>query len=125
MKLQKEDGYYYLMEDGNEIAIATTDQSFIDELGAMKLSKQNCDEIFEVVNVEDIRKAVNTGIHLASTTSNTLISVATEQSSEKLTEIEVEIDMDIVSDGLDEMAQPQYAKILKVDENNCLILKKK
>jgi hypothetical protein len=54
MKLQKEDGYYYLMEDGNDIAIATTDQSFIDELGAMKLSKENCDEIFGVVDVEEL-----------------------------------------------------------------------
>jgi hypothetical protein len=54
MKLQKEDGYYYLMEDGNDIAIATTDQSFIDELGAKKLSKQNCDEIFGVVDVEKL-----------------------------------------------------------------------
>jgi len=54
MKLQKEDGYYYLMEEGNDIAIATTDQSFIDELGAMKLSKENCDEIFGVVDVEKL-----------------------------------------------------------------------
>ncbi|MEY2869823.1 MAG: hypothetical protein RIR01_2325 [Bacteroidota bacterium] len=56
MKLQKEDGYYYLMEEGNDIAIATTDQSFIDELGAMKLSQENCDEIFGVVDVEKLAK---------------------------------------------------------------------
>jgi len=54
MKLQKEDGYYYLMKDGNDIAIATTDQSFIDELGARKLSKENCDEIFSVIDVEKL-----------------------------------------------------------------------
>ncbi len=53
-KLQKKDGYYYLMQDSNDIAIATTDQSFIDELGAMKLSKENCDEIFGVVDIEKL-----------------------------------------------------------------------
>jgi hypothetical protein len=54
MKLQFENNEYYLMKDGEELAIATTDQSFIDELGAMKLSKQNCDEIFGVIDVEKL-----------------------------------------------------------------------
>ncbi len=41
------------------------------------------------------------------------------------TEIEVEIEMETTSEGLDEMAQPQYDKVPKLDENRCLILKNK
>jgi hypothetical protein len=41
------------------------------------------------------------------------------------TEIEVEIEMETTSEGLDEITQPQYAKVPKLDENRCLILKNK
>ena len=34
MKLQFEENEYYLMKYGEELAIATTDESFIKELGA-------------------------------------------------------------------------------------------
>jgi hypothetical protein len=42
----------------------------------------------------------------------------------KQTEWEVEIEMDTINDGLDEMAQPQYAKIPKLDVDGCIILKR-
>jgi hypothetical protein len=44
-------------------------------------------------------------------------------SSEK--EIEVVIEIEKIYDGLDEMAKPQYLEQLKLDENGCLILKRK
>jgi hypothetical protein len=91
MKLQKEDGYYYLMEDGNDIAIATTDQSFIDELGAMKLSKQNCDEIFGVVEIE----------------------------------VEIEMTEDYLTWKKSDIEKLSDCLVPKLDENSCLILKKK
>jgi hypothetical protein len=46
------------------------------------------------------------------------------QSLQQPTEIEVEVVMETISDGLDEMAQPQYAKVPKLDSEGCLILKK-
>jgi len=41
------------------------------------------------------------------------------------TEWDVEIEMEKVSDGLDEMAQNQYSKQPKLDADGCLILKRK
>ena len=41
------------------------------------------------------------------------------------TEWDVEIEMEQVYDGLDEMAQKQYRRQPKLDENKCLILKRK
>ena len=41
------------------------------------------------------------------------------------TEWDVEIEMEKVSDGLDEMAQHQYSKQPKLDADGCLILKLK
>lgn len=39
------------------------------------------------------------------------------------TEWDVEVEMEQVYDGLDEMAQPQYSKQRKLDADDCLILK--
>lgn len=172
MKLQKEDGYYYLMAEGNDIAIATTDQSFIDELGAMKLSKENCDDIFGVVDVEklaenyekenfngdlehhplqifkagfnkaielnkdklftveDMRQAYDNGMDNIDADGCAIDDpdedfFDTLRCIQQPKEIEVEIEMELVSDGLDEMAQPQHKRVPKLDENVCLILKKK
>jgi hypothetical protein len=47
------------------------------------------------------------------------------QSLQQPTEIEVEIVTETINDGLDEMAQPQYAKVPKLDSEGQLILKKK
>ena len=41
------------------------------------------------------------------------------------TEWDVVVEMEEVYDGLDEMAQKQYSKQPKLDENGCLILKRK
>jgi len=49
MKLQKEDNVYYLV-DGKD-TIATTDSEFHKDGTVMKLSKENCDEIFGVVDI--------------------------------------------------------------------------
>jgi hypothetical protein len=71
---------YYLMKDGEELAVATTDESFIKELGAERLSVKNCDAIY--------CEAINYGYDLD--------------------EIEIEIETRNL-----------------LDENGCLILKKK
>jgi hypothetical protein len=105
-----------------------------------KLSKQNCDEIFGVTDVEKLAKihhklqyidAYNPDIEpyvVADYTAG--FNKAMELMKDKLTwfkqptEIEVEIEMDTINDGLDEMAQPQYAKVPKLDSEGCLKLKK-
>jgi hypothetical protein len=55
MELQFEDNEYYLVDENND-TIATTDKILLKEYdGYMKkLSKQNCDEIFGVVDVVDV-----------------------------------------------------------------------
>ena len=136
MKLQFDDNDYYLM-DGND-TIATTDKIMIKVDGSVKkLSKENCDEIFGVTDVKDIRKSVNTGVYLGSTISNTLISIATEQSLlQQPTEIEVEIEMEIKQQLVNGyrnqpeniigfIAEYENISVPKLDENGCLILKKK
>jgi hypothetical protein len=40
------------------------------------------------------------------------------------TEIEVEIEMELISDGIDENCHTQYVKVPKLDVYGCLILKK-
>ena len=72
MKLQFEENEYYLMKDGEDLAIATTDESFIKELGAERLSVENCDAIY--------CEAINYGYDLD--------------------EIEIEIEMDFYLDQL-------------------------
>jgi hypothetical protein len=177
MKLQKEDGYYYLMEDGNDIAIATTDQSFIDELGAMKLSKQNCDEIFGVVDVEKLayetyepetfvnhsdmyrylcikffKEGFNKAMELNKDklfTADDMLKTTVEiwntckdnkhdetftqcfnktlKSLQQPTEIEVEIEMreDYLTWKQSDIEKMSDCLVPKLDENGCLILKKK
>jgi hypothetical protein len=141
-KLTYDDNHYYLETVHDRIGkmiIATTDH----ELGKIlnypfKLSKQNCDTIFGVSDVEDIRKAVNTGIYLTSTTSNTLISIATEESLQPTKEIQVELEMKkygycegCTKSGLwhcahaDTCGNAVELERPKLDENGCVIIKKK
>ena len=54
MKLQFEENEYYLMKDGEELAIATTDESFIKELGAERLSKKNCQAIENGYDLDEL-----------------------------------------------------------------------
>lgn len=123
--IKEKEGVYSLL-DGNRF-ISTTE---CKEGTPNKLSKENCDEIFGVVDVKDIRKSVNTGVYLGSTTSNTLMSIATEQSLQQPKEIEVEIEMVCPQckdwGYVDECRNNCNKKFLqqKLDDNNCLILKK-
>ena len=125
-KLIKENDFYYLKVDGK--IIADIDGHPLKSVN-LKLSKQNCDEIFGRIDDNDIRKSVNTGVYLGSTTSNTLMSIATEQSLQQPTEIEVEIccyigNGDKESDSFKDPLVTNTG-IPKLDENDCLILKKK
>jgi hypothetical protein len=97
MKLQFEENEYYLMKDGEELAIATTDESFIKELGAEKLSIKNCDAIY--------CEAINYGYDLD--------------------EIDVEIETIEYGLGNDENGRPAFETRNLLDENACLILKRK
>jgi len=96
MKLQFEENEYYLMKDGEELAIATTDESFIKELGAERLSVKNCDAIY--------CEAINYGYDLD--------------------EIEIEIET-IYKFSHVTYSRPVFETRNLLDENGCLILKKK
>ena len=52
-KLIKDHDEYVLIND-ERFVIATTDTSMLEVTDKMKLSKQNCDEIFEVVDVQNL-----------------------------------------------------------------------
>jgi hypothetical protein len=131
-----------------------------------KLSHENCDEIFGVVNVEKLATEVEESLdfrEFCSTSFKLGFNKAMELNKDKLftledikksinwswrktdreehiliidehnfiqslrqpTEIEVEMEMEAISEGLDEKAQPQHAMVPKLDEGGCLILKKK
>ena len=137
------------------------------ECDVPKLSKQNCEEIFGVVDVKkmgweyyqnnglyfhsDIAFAsgLNKAMELYKFTLEDMISfgrwIISNQEFENTsswskdtaiyhlnkwkslqqpTEIEVEIVMETISEGLDEMAQPQYGKVPKLDSEGKLILKR-
>ena len=121
--VKRQDRYDLYGSDGSKIASSSP-----NPFG--KLSIKNCDEIFGVVDVEDIRKSVNTGVYLGSTTSNTLMSIATEQSLQQPTEIEVEVEMVCPQckdwGYVDECRNNCNKKFLqqKLDENGNLILKR-
>ena len=53
VKLIKDHQEYMLIND-ERFVIATTDESMLEVTDKMKLSKQNCDEIFGVVDVEKL-----------------------------------------------------------------------
>ena len=114
MILKKLGDEYKLYGEDNS-CIATTQES-----PHKRLSKQNCDEIFGVVDVNDIRKSVNTSVYLGGTTSNTLMSIATEQSLQQPTEIDVDIEM-----WFHGTRHEKGKWIERLDENGCLILSKK
>lgn len=97
MKLQFEENEYYLMKDGEELATATTDESFIKELGAERLSVENCDAIY--------CEAINYGYDLD--------------------EIEIEIEMDFYFPNLPKRGEHKPVVKPKLDADGCLILKRK
>jgi hypothetical protein len=160
-KLIKSGNHYHLFE--GDRFISTTD---CKKGTPNKLSKQNCDEIFGVVDVEklaenyekenfngdlehhplqifkagfnkamelnkdkvyskeDIENAFNLGLGFDGEKGETDTFKEFIRFIQKPTEIEVEIVKEPVYEGLDEMAQPQYAKVPKLDSNGCIILKK-
>jgi len=67
-KLVKENDYhYYLTIDGK--IIADTEAHPLSSINVSKLSKQNCDELFGVVDVEKLDKKIR-GLMMISGTSN-------------------------------------------------------
>jgi hypothetical protein len=170
-KLIKKDDIFYLYVD-ESWAIASTDSR---DNRDKKLSKQNCDELFGVVDVEKLatqhlidkncaslhtswqgynentyKEGFNKAMELNKDKVFTLEDMLKAiqfgedntdiesfddmpeedklqfiQSLQQPTEIEVEIVTETINDGLDEMAQPQYAKVPKLDSEGQLILKKK
>jgi hypothetical protein len=165
--IKQEEGYSLCIEENafnSREFIANTDGMYVKH----RLSKENCDEIFGVVDVEKLASeyakeandiSVKYGVKVLGDNNSTPFkdgfNKATELNKDKLftledvkfawlqgeigelsfsdiiqslqqpTEIEVEIEMELVSDGLDEMAQLQHKRVPKLDENGCLILKKK
>ena len=158
--IKKEDEYILRSETGKLLAISNGGKE------GCKLSKQNCDEIFGIVDVEKLvfcefpngningetsieqkikQFAFKVGFNKAMElnkdkvfTEEQLIEAMTlnrkhlwtqrgviEHIKKQPTEIEVEIKMETINEGLDEMAQPQYAKVPKLDKNGRLILTKK
>jgi len=158
MKLGEEYKLY-----SHDSCVATTQES-----PYKRLSKENCDEIFGVVDVEKLaseyakeandisakydvkvlgdnnstpfKAGFNKAMELNKDKLFTVEDVKFAwlqgeigelsfsdiiQSLQQPTEIEVEIEMELVSDGLNEMAQLQHKRVRKFNENGCLILKKK
>jgi hypothetical protein len=141
----------YHLYDGDK-AIATTIVG--NPMLLPNLSKQNCDEIFGIyspselskVLVEGERGAFEFGYCLAREHNKDKVFTLEDmmncwnkalkfqehkqtfgeyiQSRQQPTEIEVMIVMERILEGLDEMCQPQYAKVPKLDSSGNLILKK-
>lgn len=95
------------------------------EFGYCLAREHNKDKVF---TLEDMLKAIQFGED--NTDIESFDDIPEEdklqfiQSLQQPTEIEVEIEMETVNDGLDEMAQPQYIKVPKLDSEGCIILKK-
>jgi hypothetical protein len=173
MKLQCVENEYYLTDNGR--TIATTDKELLnDMIGAKKLSKQNCDKIFGIVDVEkladdssqeflikpiespiftfgyeegfekamelnkdklftveDMRKVFNRGYDLPEYLEKDIMNEIFDDYIQSLqpTEIEVEIRCYIGNGDKesDSFKDPLVTNtgIPKLDENGCLILKKK
>lgn len=169
--LIKENDFYYLFKDKKIIAELNGHQ--LKSITG-KLSKQNCDEIFEVVDVEKLAHEFSQNLRGRSNlyaiigfdagfnkamelnedkqfTRDDVISAIVHHTyllyndgkgydngddndnridyviaalKQQPTEIEVEITMETISEGLDENAQPKFKIIPKLDKNGCLILKK-
>jgi hypothetical protein len=164
MKLQLENNEYYLMKDGEELAIATTDESFIKELGAERLSRKNCDEIKNGYDLDDLVNEIypeNKNTSLIQITRNfdsrssfkagfqkaleilgdkkfsedelqlAFFHVQNEptfavfKESLQQTEWDVEIETIEYGFGNDKNGRPVFMTRNLLDENGCLIIKKK
>jgi len=131
---QKEIGDYYLILEGK---IYHTNPLFYKRHGVSKggkLSKQNCDELFEVVDVEKLAEEEIPNDGYADTT---LMQKGFNKAMElyQPTEIEVEIVMEKIVDETKMIGAVKgvkgsgdkittYKSVPKLDSEGCLILKK-
>lgn len=130
--IKKADGWYNLYD--GEIGIGSTHE----DLQGYKLSKQNCDEIFGIVDVEKLAKNDPNGYY-ESDYQNIFVDGFINGFNKAMelyqpTEIEVEIEMEVVNhcdcqchtDGVTMhfMACCNPDIVPKLDENNNLILRK-
>jgi hypothetical protein len=125
--IKDEDGYSLFTREENSTNrkfIATTQGMYVDH----KLSKQNCDEIFGVVDV--VYKQVRNGFDgdidsFTEAFAKECINKAMDLYQP--TEIEVEIEMeclDLNCDGINKKGVCIPGDKPKLDSNGCLILKK-
>jgi hypothetical protein len=114
----------YLLEDDKGVVVASTST----KEGINGLSKQNCDEIFGVVDV--IYKQVRNGFDGVIDSFTEAFAKECINRAMKLyqpTEIEVEIEMECLDpncDGINKKGVCIHGDKPKIDSNGCLILKK-
>ena len=117
----------YLLEDDKGVVVASTST----KEGINGLSKQNCDEIFGVVDVIDVvYKQVRNGFDGDIDSFTEAFAKECINRAMKLyqpTEIEVKIEMECLDpncDGINKKGVCIPGDKPKLDENGCLILKK-
>ena len=117
----------YLLEDDKGVVVASTST----KEGINGLSKQNCDEIFGVVDVIDVvYKQVRNGFDGVIDSFTEAFAKECINRAMKLyqpTEIEVEIEMECLDpncDGINKKGVCIPGDKPKLDENGCLILKR-
>jgi hypothetical protein len=86
VKLIKDHGEYMLIND-ERFVIATTDASMLEVTDKIKLSKQNCDEIFGVVNVEKLAEEFVNDLQVASESVNRSVKLGYEEGFNKAMEL--------------------------------------
>jgi hypothetical protein len=119
-----------LVKDSNGYWLDSNDEVIKDFLQEGKLSKENCDEIFGVLDVEKLAKE-ETRKYLPGCPENIMnfiaherfFKIAFEQAMELYQPkvINVDVKMKIVKE---ESTKNSPAKTFKLDDNGCLILKK-
>jgi|688.fasta_scaffold106047_2 hypothetical protein len=119
-----------LVKDSNGYWLDSNDEVIKDFLQEGKLSKENCDEIFGVVDVDKLAEE-ETRKYLPGCPENIMnfiahkrfFKIAFEQAMELYQPkvINVDVKMKIVKE---ESTKNSPAKTFKLDENDCLILKK-
>jgi hypothetical protein len=117
----------YLLEDDKGVVIASTST----KEGINGLTKQNCDEIFGVVDVIDVvYKQVRNGFDGVIDSFTEAFGKQCIKKTMELhqpTEIEVEIEMECLDpncDGINKKGVCIPGDKLKLDSNGCLTLKK-
>lgn len=99
------------------------------EFGYCLAREHNRDKVFTLEQVHKLLRLVHTlpnrELEVYEDENNQLkIDDFISHNISQPTEIEVEIEMETINEGLDEKAQPQYANQPKLDGNGCMILRK-